>query len=229
MALTSGNAIAAFVANNVALRMVDNASLPPDQQDWLPVQAFVAAASGDAGVRRITIVDSNGIVRGASDPAQVGRHEAVPAGERLLTHDPREQVFQTGAGDLRVRRTVTYADRPFGKVELVVSSDGLNAALDNARNLLLGLAGALLLVVLVISYATAHMIARPLRQLRRALADAAAGKRDFRISHRRRDEFGELFDSFNALSDSLESAPTAVDVPAPAEVADIAVLHRRSA
>jgi serine/threonine-protein kinase len=48
MALTSGTTISSFVANNVALRTVENAGLSSAEQDWLPVQAFVAAAIQEA-------------------------------------------------------------------------------------------------------------------------------------------------------------------------------------
>jgi serine/threonine-protein kinase len=54
MALTSGSAIAAFVADNAALSAADNASLPPTQRDWAPLQAFVRAASADPNVLAMT-------------------------------------------------------------------------------------------------------------------------------------------------------------------------------
>jgi HAMP domain-containing protein len=65
----------------------------------------------------------------------------------------------------------------------------------------------MLFVVLVISYLIGQSVARPLRRLHSALADAAAGRRDFRISHRRKDEFGAMFDAFNELAESLDSQP----------------------
>ena len=37
------------------------------------------------------------------------------------------------------------------------------------------------------------------------MKDAAEGNRDFRISHRRNDAFGELFDAFNGLADTVQS------------------------
>lgn len=219
MALTSGTAISRFLANNVALRAVDNAGLPPHEQDWLPVQAFIAAASGDAGVRRILMVDADGIVRGADDPALVGTRYAPPAGERALRAEAEESVTLTPAGDFRFRRPILYAGQPFGAVELVTARDALAAASAGARRLLLALGVVLVLVVAGLSYAIARGLARPIRQLRSALDDAANGRRDVRIAHRRRDEFGILFDRFNALADRLEeerAAPARPGAGAPA-------------
>jgi serine/threonine-protein kinase len=205
MALTSGTTITSFIANNVALRAVENAGLAPSEQDWLPVQAFIATAASDAGVREIAMVDAQGVVRGASDPARVGRPFAAPAGESELSAGPNQRVTATGEGDFRFVRTILYAGRPFGRIEVVVDKSGLAAAAASSRDLLIGLGAALLLVVLAISYAIGQSVARPVRRLRAALNDAASGKSDFRISHRRKDEFGGLFDAFNNLAESVEA------------------------
>jgi serine/threonine-protein kinase len=208
MTLTSGTAISSFVANNVALRAVENAGLAPADQDWLPVQAFVTAASHDAGLRQIVMVDAGGIVRGATDQARVGTHYAAIAGETQLSAEG-DQAISAAGDDFRFVRTIRYAGQPFGKVDIVVDGAQLAAAGHSSRNLLVGLGIALLFVVLVISYLIGQSVARPVRRLHRALAEAAAGRRDFRISHRRKDEFGALFDAFNSLAESIEGEPAA--------------------
>jgi serine/threonine protein kinase/HAMP domain-containing protein len=207
MALTSGTAITSFVANNVALRAVENAGLSQSEQDWLPVQAFIAAAARDSDVRQIVMVDSGGVVRGSSDPARVGSRYGAPGGEQQLAESADQLVTATGERDFRFVRTIRYAGRPFGKIEVVVARTGLDAAARSSRDLLVGLGLALLIVVLAISYAIGQSVARPVDRLHRALGDAAAGKRDFRISHNRTDAFGELFDAFNGLAESLERDP----------------------
>jgi serine/threonine protein kinase/HAMP domain-containing protein len=206
MTLTSGTAISSFVANNVALRAVENAGLAPAEQDWLPVQAFIATASRDAGLRQIVMVDAGGIVRGASDPARVGTRYTAAEGERQLSAEA-DQVIAATDGDFRFVRTIRYAGQPFGKVDIVVDGNALAAAGESSRNLLVGLGIALLCVVLAISYLIGQSVARPVRRLHKALTDAASGRRDFRVSHNRKDEFGALFDAFNSLAESIEAEP----------------------
>lgn len=235
MALTSGTAIASFVSNNVALRTVENAGLSPAEQDWLPVQAFVAAASRDSGIRALFVVDSGGIVRGASDAGRLGRPYRASGDERNLAEDRDQFVTATGAGDFRFVRTIRYSDRPFGRVVVVTDHAGLDAAASSARNLLIALGVGLLLVVLGLSWLIGRSVDRPVERLRRALDDAASGQRDFRISHRRKDAFGEVFDAFNRLVESLDgdaeqkpsAAPVSLDATrvGPVPIADF----RRSA
>jgi eukaryotic-like serine/threonine-protein kinase len=218
MALTSGTAITSFVANNVALRAVENAGLSHAEQDWLPVQAFIAAASRDSDVRQIVMVDADDIVRGSSDPARLGRRYRAPGGEEPLADSADQRVTATAQRDFRFVRTIRYAGQPFGRIELVVDRAALDAAAGSSRNLLIGLGLALLIVVLAISYAIGQSVARPVDRLRRALADAAAGNRDIRISHNRADAFGELFDAFNGLAESLDPDSGAAARQAPASL-----------
>ena len=66
-------------------------------------------------------------------------------------------------------------------------------------------------VVAAVSYAVARRTALPIRRLTAALREAASGNFDFRLSHNRKDEFGELFEGFNRLAGAvqarLETAP----------------------
>jgi serine/threonine-protein kinase len=206
MAITSGTSIASFVSKNVSLRAVDNASLPAAEQDWLPVQAFVTTASADANVQQIIMVDAFGIIRGSSNPALVGTRYRPPASEKRVQSDRTQLVTETPGekGGFRFVRTIRYAGKPFGKIDLVMSKAELVAAAHSARNLLLALGFVVFLVVIGVSFAIARLLARPIRRLRAALDEAASGRLNFRISHSRRDEFGELFDAFNDLAGSLE-------------------------
>lgn len=204
MALTSGTAMTGFVADNVALRAVDNAGLAPAEQDWLPVQAFIAAAARDSGVRQIVMVDAGGVVRGSTDPRRLGRRYRPAGDERQLQSTADQRISATADNHFRFARTIRYAGRPFGLIDVVVDRGQLDAAARSSRDLLIGLGVALLGVVLALSYAIGRSVARPVERLRRALEDAAAGGHDFRISHNRSDAFGALFDAFNGLADSLE-------------------------
>ena len=207
MAMTSGSTITSFIANNAALRAAENAGLPEAEQDWAPVQAFIAAAVDDANIRRIALIDRDNVVRASSDPALIGTRYRAPR-ETLVKQAGKQQVTAAGDGEgaagLRFRGPVEYAARPFGTVDVVVSRANLDSAVALSRNLLTGAGLLILALILLVSWAMARRITHPIARLRRALADAGAGALDFRISHRRHDEFGELFDGFNALIERMQ-------------------------
>jgi serine/threonine-protein kinase len=71
--------------------------------------------------------------------------------------------------------------------------------------LLVALSVLVMLVVSIVGYLSAARVARPLRRLREALDDASESSFALRISHNRRDEFGETFDAFNRAASEAEA------------------------
>lgn len=206
MAIVSGSSIAAFVTGNTAVLAADNAGLPADQQDWTALQAFVTSATRDQGIRDLVVADTRGVIRAAQDAKLVGQRYRRPAGEPVISAEPSV----TAAGDLgagaglRFVRPIRYAGAQFGTVDLVLRRTALDAAIANAKMLLLVLSLIIMAVVLVVGYLSGAMVARPLRRLREALDQAARSDFALRISHRRRDEFGAAFDAFNRTAAAVE-------------------------
>src|SRR6185295_3770748 len=94
--------------------------------------------------------------------------------------------------------------RPFGAVDLTLSKAELERTAQLSQMLLSALAALILLVVAGTSYLVARALAGPIRRLRDGLDAVSAGDLDLRISHRRADEFGDLFDRFNRLVGELD-------------------------
>ncbi len=218
MAISSGSSIAAFVASNAALPSVENAAMEPQERDWTPIQAFIAAAARDQSVRWMTMVDADGIIRGASDTKLLGTRYYPPVGEKVVQRNTNVTVtdirMEGARPGFRFVHPILYAGRNFGMIEVSISKTELLAAAATSRNLMLALGAVLLAVVGVISFTVAKLLSRPLRRLNQALRDAAMGDLDFRISHHRRDEFGELFDGFNLFTTAVQERLEAADRPA---------------
>jgi eukaryotic-like serine/threonine-protein kinase len=217
MALSSGSSIASFVASNAALPSVENAAAPPDQRDWLPVQAFIAAAAKDQSVRWMTMVDSDGVIRGSSNPKLLGTRYHVPLAAGVAHREGDVTVtnikLDDGSSGFLFVHPILYAGRHFGLIEVSISKAELEAAAATSRNLLVGLGLVILMVVAGVSFAMAKLLVRPVRRLKLALRDAAMGDLDFRISHSRRDEFGELFDGFNLFAAGVQERLEAAERP----------------
>jgi serine/threonine-protein kinase len=212
MAVVSGETIASFVTSNAAVLAADNAGLPAEQQDWTPLQAFVAAAARDANVREIVVADAGGTVRAATDPARVGSRYAAPAGEGSFGGDATQAADRGRGPGIRFVRPIDYAGIEFGRVDLVLKRTALDGAVTQARTMLALLAGIVMLAVLGVGYLSGALVARPLRRLRTALTEAAGNSFALRISHRRRDEFGAAFDAFNQTAEATEARLSAAPV-----------------
>ncbi|WP_066531674.1 serine/threonine-protein kinase [Sphingobium tyrosinilyticum] len=202
MALTSGSSIASFVARNAALHVAENAGRPAAEQDWAPLQAFAVAAASDPSLRHLVIADERNIIRAASNPRLLGTRYQAATAEAPLSSAAGSAVTQTRGG-FRFVQPVRYAGVPFGKVDVVIERGSLDMAQRTATLLLAGFAVFVTLVLAICSAASVRIWSRPLRRLRRALDDVTAGNLSFRISHRRKDEIGGLFDSLNRMVASL--------------------------
>lgn len=217
MAIASGSSIASFVASNAALPSVENAALAPAERDWLPVQAFIAAAAKDQSVRWMTMVDADGIIRGASDERLLGTRYRAARDEAVVRAQGDVRVTEMrlpdGRPGFRFVEPISYAGRRFGMIEVSISKAELQAAAATTRNLMIALALVVLLVVAGVSYAVSRLLARPVRRLKQAMRDVAMGDLDFRLSHRRKDEFGELFDGFNLLVGAMQERLDAAERP----------------
>jgi serine/threonine-protein kinase len=232
MAISSGETIATFVTKNAAVLVADNAGLPPEQQDWAPLQAFVAAASQDGGVRGIVVVDAGGTIRAASDGARIGKLYAAPAGEQRLGDggQPVTNAKDGKGGALRFVRPIRYAGADFGSVDILLPRTSLDAAMANARTLLIVLASIIMLVVLAIGYMSGAMVVRPLRRLQQSFDEARTQGFALRISHRRRDEIGALFEGFNRLAAEIEPRLHGAQIDEPAlDATCIQIVPKRAA
>jgi serine/threonine-protein kinase len=212
VAVTSGRAVTAFVANNAALRAVDNAALPPEQQDWVPVQAFVKSASADPNLRGLTVVDSLGIVRAATNQDMIGQRYRPAQGEPLITNREGVRVSDVASNQsFRFVRPITYAGHDFGKVDLMLNQADLRSAAQLSTWLLIALAVITLATVALVTFLSARVLQAPIQRLRDALLELARGNLDFRVSHKRRDEFGELFDDVNLVAQTMQERLNAVE------------------
>lgn len=227
MAVVSGSSITAFVTANAALPAVENAGLPAAQQDWAPLQAFVDTAARDGGVGRLVVADASGTVRAASDRGLVGRRFASASNEVRVGGDGDAVVTAApnGAG-LRFVRPIRYAGAKVGTVDLLLRRTALDAAVGGSRDLLVSLSLFIMAVVGIVAWLSGSYVLHPLRRLRRALEDVADGDFAFRLSHRRRDEFGATFDAFNRATAAVEDRVTAVESVLPLSMGATVILQR---
>ena len=163
------------------------------------------------------MVDADGIIRGSNDPARLGRRYTAPTGEQVVYRQDNVTVtdirLDQGKPGFRFVQPILYAGRNFGMIEVSISKDELTAAAATARNLLIALSFVVLAVVGAVSFAMAKLLANPVRRLSSAMADVAMGDLDFRISHGRKDEFGELFNRFNLLVTAIQARLEAAERP----------------
>jgi eukaryotic-like serine/threonine-protein kinase len=199
LAVTSGSAIANFVAKNTGTHMAI--------EDWDQVSVFVKVASEDGNVDDMVVTDSAGIIRGARNERLEGKRY-LPGHGRLIQSNGNMQIIESRGNEARrvfqFSRPVDYAGKKFGMVHVSLKQDKLVAASELSKYLLMILALITLASVVLVAYTVARMLTQPIKGLQLAMRDVANGNLNFRISHTRKDEFGEAFDGFNKMASAVE-------------------------
>lgn len=188
--------------------MATQNAVPMLAEDWAATDVLVQETVGRQDFSYLVVLDDGSVIRGSSEPAQIGQPFAPPAATPLFT---REQgvVVQThrladGRDVLDFSAPILFQGKNIGQVHLGM----FQAPLAAVANLTLALLGLLILVtsvaVAVGSYLLAQRLADPMRVLRNSLLELARGHYDYRIADTRSDEFGELYTAFDMTAAALQ-------------------------
>lgn len=169
------------------------------------------------------VVGPNGEILGSSDPSLNGK--APPELERTPIANQEQGVDVSlapnpaGGEVFDFVAPIRYGGKEVGRVDLGLSRSSLVDLLHTSLILLCALAAATTILVSSCAYYLLGLLSKPLRTLQTSLTALAAGNLDVRISHKRRDEVGDVFEAFNALAGKVSGVHASA---APAEdAADI--------
>lgn len=138
-------------------------------------------------------------------------------GTNRISVEPINKPQLTTSGDLGPRIDIVYpvsastafggpADLPvatIGYLRLGVSMASVQKRLAEVVRNVVGLAVGITLLMVPLGYEVVRYVVGPLNRLSEAVKAFAAGKLDTRVEVRRRDEIGELAQSFNGMADEL--------------------------
>jgi serine/threonine protein kinase/HAMP domain-containing protein len=180
------------------------AAIPVLGEDWISLEALVVDASARESFSYLVVSDHTDVVRSASDPTLVGQTRPGTNADDLVYSQDDIQVSENGESVFNFSVPVLFNQTPVGSVDVGLDVHSLEDALYTTSRMLLMLALAMVLTVSVAIYIFNQMTARNLLTATRALKLFASHHYEARISKTRSDEFGDLFNAFNSMADSVE-------------------------
>ncbi len=188
-------------------------------EDWEAVEVAVKEIMKTRNFERITVIDLAGNVRVSSEPGLAGqpyRRAAAPATGGGGSETVVTRYTAGGESVLGFEAPVLFQDKQVGQVALGVLEKPVTQVARLSITLMIVLAVVTVLAVAVAMYFVANWFAQPIRLVVDSMAELAKGRLDHRIREDRRDEFGELFNAFDAMADALQER-SATDKPTAAE------------
>ncbi len=209
-----GASLARFIAAQSAVSALGD--------EWDAVEVSVQEIMKTGDFSSIQVADSSGLVKASSNAALIDKRFVPDAGQSL----------GTGKGDVQIRRyqrgdettigflaPITFQGKTVGQVDLGIPERPLT----RVAQLSLGLMAVLVLVtvlsVAVAMYFAVNWFSKPIRVLRHAMSEIELGRLQYRITEKRRDEYGAAYTAFNRMARALDgSTPLPPDsVPAKPE------------
>jgi serine/threonine-protein kinase len=109
-----------------------------------------------------------------------------------------------GESVLGFESPITFHDKQVGRVALGIPEKPLTQVARLSITLMIILAVVTVLAVAIAMYFVADWFAKPVRLLSESMAEIAKGRFDHRIAEKRKDEFGQLYEVFDAMAAALQ-------------------------
>jgi serine/threonine-protein kinase len=173
-------------------------------EDWIFLEVFIQDAMVGQRFSYLTLVDRNGIIRGSSSPEKIGKPQDKISNGELIAK----------AGDVSIHRyesssssmmdfdaPVVFHGEAIGRIHLGMQWEELSKQIIFTMLLLMVVT---VVAASVVAYALASAISNPVQILRRSFGEIKKGNFGYRIAQSRKDEFGELFQSFDEMAETIQ-------------------------
>ncbi|HEU4853770.1 MAG TPA: protein kinase [Nitrosospira sp.] len=195
-----GSSMVRFMASESAEKVFN--------EDWIFLEVFIQDAMVGQRFSYLDLVDSNGIIRGSSVSERIGQpHQEINNGELIASiGDVSIQRYDApnSSSVMDFDAPIVFRGKAIGRIHLGMQWDPLEELSQQIVFTMLLLMLVTVAAASVVAYALASAISNPIRTLGRSFGEIKKGNLGYRIAQARKDEFGELFQSFDEMVDSLQ-------------------------
>ncbi|MEO6563742.1 MAG: protein kinase [Nitrosospira sp.] len=177
-------------------------------EDWIFLEVFIQDAMTGQRFGYLSLVDSRDIVRGSSIVDKIGKpYQKIVNGEQIGkigdVSIQRYDVVQSSSM-IDFEAPIIFREKDIGRIHLGVQWDPLEQLSKQIVFTMLLLMLVTVAAASVVAYALASAISNPLRTLRKSFEEIKKGNLGYRIAQTRKDEFGEVFQSFDEMAEALQ-------------------------
>ena len=179
-------------------------------EDWIFLEVFIQDAMTGQRFGYLGLVDSHGVVRGSSAPDKVGQpYQKIENGELIAKiGDVSIQRYDVSKSSsmMDFDAPVVFRDKEIGRIHLGMQWDPLDELSKQIVFTMLLLMVVTVAAASVVAYVFAGAISNPIKTLRKSFEEIKKGNLGYRIAQIRKDEFGELFESFDEMADTIQKS-----------------------
>jgi signal transduction histidine kinase len=173
------------------------------------LRSIIESSAYSDNITTATMVDTNGIILIANLRSMVGQlsppQDDLGVLDAASPYDKLKEIYTGDGRTLEVRETLKRGDEEFGSIRIGVSTLLMRRELDELFWGALFTVAAALGIAVFVAGLFAQLLLRPIHVLRSGLTRLGKGEFGIRLDLPPGDEFGELGDFFNTVSQQLSA------------------------
>jgi signal transduction histidine kinase/CheY-like chemotaxis protein len=185
-----------------------NANIPLLNDDIVRLNRLIKDAASVKGILYAAIVDRKNTIKAHTDSKNIGNILQVFQNMEEVRKDENVRYFDytlpSGTQVLNLSRPITFKDKELGTVHIGLSLDFINHLIYRESVSILILSLFIVLFGIAIAFLLGTSFSRPISKLVDATQEIGKGNLHYRITMKRKDEFGDLASAFNYMADELD-------------------------
>ena len=185
-----------------------NANIPLLNDDIVRLNRLIKDAASVKGILYAAIVDRKNTIKAHTDSKNIGNILQVFQNMEEARKDENVRYFDytlaSGTQVLNLSRSITFKDKELGAVHIGISLDFINHLIYRESVSILILSLFIVLFGIAIAFLLGTSFSRPISKLVDATQEIGKGNLHYRITMKRKDEFGDLASAFNYMADELD-------------------------
>jgi signal transduction histidine kinase/CheY-like chemotaxis protein len=185
-----------------------NANIPLLNDDIVRLNRLIKDAASVKGILYAAIVDRKNTIKAHTDSNNIGNTLQVFQNMEEVRKDENVRYFDytlpSGTQVLNLSRPITFKDKELGTVHIGLSLDFINHLIYRESVSILILSLFIVLFGIAIAFLLGTSFSRPISKLVDATQEIGKGNLHYRITMKRKDEFGDLASAFNYMADELD-------------------------
>lgn len=185
----------------------NNAGILLLEDNVLKLNKLITEATSVEGIRYAAIIDQNGVIRAHTDHSLIGERFSpfFPVSPVVRDGDNTyfDYVSDTGENILNLSRDIILQGNILGEVNVGISLDFIEKLISNKSWSLILVSILLLCLGVFIAVMFGVHFTRPISELVMATREIRKGNYHFKVGRIRKDEIGNLAESFNQMSREL--------------------------
>lgn len=159
-------------------------------------------------IEYIAITDADGKILAHSDVRKMGEVFEPMEGHLIRSYEDGTVILESAqgpAGLMEISSPIVFMDRTLGSIVLGINKSHLAAAQRDARQTIVVIFAAILLLGVSLSILLSAFLTRPIRELSTGVAELKEGKARRPLRVYSKDELGRLTQSFNDMTALIEA------------------------